>query len=106
MREIRPYGSEGGGPQSNAVFLPLFYRNRNSKDPRSVRTGTCPGRRRHVNRRRFSVLDRPPHVPVLRTLNPTSTRVYRCDGPTGPKAARRHEPGEKFVSNTPARSLS
>jgi len=24
MREIRPYGSEGGGPQSNAVFLPLL----------------------------------------------------------------------------------
>ena len=24
MRENRPYGSEGGGPQTNAASLPLF----------------------------------------------------------------------------------
>ena len=45
-------------------------------------------------------------VTVLRTFNPTSTRVYRCYGPTGPKTARRHEAGEKFVFNPPALSLS
>jgi hypothetical protein len=26
MREIRTSGSEGGGPQANAVFLPLLFR--------------------------------------------------------------------------------
>jgi len=40
MRENRPYGSEGGGPQLNAVFLPLFYRSWTLIQPQVRRTDT------------------------------------------------------------------